>query len=122
MIFPRLYFANSTYAYKFRDQIIVSDESGAIGDARIHNVYLKSLYISAQEKTGMVDLPIPEMINENGWRRDAYKFLPGIRIAYEMYPNVEWYVILDDDTYIFTENLINFFGRLNNTGNAEVIS
>jgi len=122
VIFKRLYLVNSNYAYKFRNQVIVSDESGGIGDARIHNLYLKSLYISAQEKTGLVDLPIPAMINEGGWRRDAYKSLSGIRIAYETYPNLEWYAILDDDTYVFTENLINFFDRLNKTRNAEVLS
>ncbi|KAJ3372263.1 hypothetical protein GGF31_002121 [Allomyces arbusculus] len=43
--------------------------------------------------------------NSDGWRGDAHKFIPGALAMYDRYPNAKWYLILDDDTYMFMENL-----------------
>ncbi|KAJ3353889.1 hypothetical protein GGF32_002747 [Allomyces javanicus] len=43
--------------------------------------------------------------NSDGWRGDAHKFIPGALAMYDQYPNAKWYLILDDDTYMFMENL-----------------
>jgi len=40
-----------------------------------------------------------------GWQSDAHKNLPGFKLLYERYPDTEWYVMIDDDTYIVLENL-----------------
>ena len=36
-----------------------------------------------------------------GWKFDAHKNLPGWVLLYEKYPEAEWYVMIDDDTYLF---------------------
>ncbi|KNE55148.1 hypothetical protein AMAG_01071 [Allomyces macrogynus ATCC 38327] len=43
--------------------------------------------------------------NSDGWRGDAHKFIPGALAMYDKYPHAKWYLILDDDTYMFMENL-----------------
>ncbi|KAJ3091000.1 hypothetical protein HK102_001999 [Quaeritorhiza haematococci] len=40
-----------------------------------------------------------------GWRLDAHKNLPGFRHMYEKYPDAKWFVMIDDDTYLFVKNL-----------------
>ncbi|KAJ3411057.1 hypothetical protein HDV05_002848 [Chytridiales sp. JEL 0842] len=40
-----------------------------------------------------------------GWKKDAHKNLPGLRLLYEKYPDADWYLMIDDDTYVFMENL-----------------
>ncbi|KAJ3037286.1 hypothetical protein HK097_003552 [Rhizophlyctis rosea] len=40
-----------------------------------------------------------------GWRSDAHKNLPGFRELWQRYPDAKWFIMVDDDTYIFWENL-----------------
>ncbi|KAJ3326267.1 hypothetical protein HDV06_000143 [Boothiomyces sp. JEL0866] len=51
-----------------------------------------------------VEEVIPDEASE-GWKSDAHKNLPGFRQLYEHYPNADWYIMIDDDTYVFMENL-----------------
>lgn len=48
-----------------------------------------------------------------GWRLDRFKFLPMINTAYEMRPNASWYVFIEDDVYIFWDNLFRLLGQYN---------
>lgn len=43
VILKRFYQVNMTYAHIFPNQIIVSDEDGNIGVAKIHKLYLRRL-------------------------------------------------------------------------------
>ncbi|KAJ3262026.1 hypothetical protein HK103_003869 [Boothiomyces macroporosus] len=52
----------------------------------------------------VVEEVVPDEASE-GWKSDAHKNLPGFRQLYEHYPNADWYVMIDDDTYVFMENL-----------------
>ncbi|KAI9189790.1 hypothetical protein H9P43_001223 [Blastocladiella emersonii ATCC 22665] len=40
-----------------------------------------------------------------GWKLDAYKNIPAVREMYHRYPDAKWYIMIDDDTYVFMENL-----------------
>lgn len=39
-----------------------------------------------------------------GWRGDKDKNLPAFHLLRTLYPNKKWYIMLDDDTYIFLDN------------------
>ncbi|KAI8826509.1 hypothetical protein BJ741DRAFT_671289 [Chytriomyces cf. hyalinus JEL632] len=36
-----------------------------------------------------------------GWTLDAHKNLPAFRLLYNKFPNADWYIMIDDDSYIF---------------------
>jgi len=101
-LFERVYLQNMTFGHKFKNQVVISDESRSIGDLKIWDVYL--MEISKPHNINMH--------NVDGWHRDAHKFLPGWNLAYELNKKSEWYLMTDDDTYIFTETMLMFFSRL----------
>jgi hypothetical protein len=49
--------------------------------------------------------------SQNGWRGDKDKNLPAFHLAHKVYPDKKWYVLLDDDTYIFLDNFASFTGQ-----------
>ncbi|KAH9264082.1 hypothetical protein BASA83_012480 [Batrachochytrium salamandrivorans] len=62
-------------------------------------------------QTGNTDSVVP---NESslGWKADAHKNLPGFRELYSRFPSADWFVMLDDDTYMFFDNLQQLVGKL----------
>lgn len=55
----------------------------------------------------------PEFIKASGgWECDKYKNLPILEHAVRNYPDMEWFVMIDDDTYVFMENLANLLSKL----------
>ncbi|KAI9225048.1 hypothetical protein BC828DRAFT_135660 [Blastocladiella britannica] len=42
---------------------------------------------------------------KQGWKLDAHKFIPTIRHLRTRFPNASWFVILDDDAYVYMDNL-----------------
>lgn len=46
--------------------------------------------------------------SRSGWRGDKDKNLPAFHVLRTAFPNKKWYVLLDDDTYIFLENFARF--------------
>ncbi|KAJ8327021.1 hypothetical protein QVD99_005110 [Batrachochytrium dendrobatidis] len=61
--------------------------------------------------TAQSDSVVPDQ-NSLGWKADAHKNLPGFRALYNKFPNAEWFVMLDDDTYMFFDNLLNMVSDL----------
>lgn len=47
----------------------------------------------------------------NGWSLDKFKNLPMIMHAYELNPNLDWYVFMDSDTYLVADNLKRLLAR-----------
>jgi hypothetical protein len=47
-----------------------------------------------------------------GWKLDAKKNIPGFRVLYEKFPDVDWYVMIDDDTYMFMDNVLEKLNKL----------
>ncbi|KAJ3216072.1 hypothetical protein HDU67_009952 [Dinochytrium kinnereticum] len=43
--------------------------------------------------------------DSRGWKLDAHKNLPGFEYLYKTYPNADWFVMIDDDSYVFFDNL-----------------
>ncbi|KAJ3072669.1 hypothetical protein HK102_006185, partial [Quaeritorhiza haematococci] len=46
-----------------------------------------------------------------GWKLDAHKNLPGFRELWRRFPDAEWYMMFDDDTYLFLPNLDRFLSQ-----------
>ena len=49
--------------------------------------------------------------NPEGWVLDRYKFLPMLTHAYENWPDAKWYIYIEDDTYIFWNNILQWLSR-----------
>jgi hypothetical protein len=54
-------------------------------------------------------------INSKGWQRDAHKNLPGFRKLVTKYPDADWYIMIDDDTYLFVDGLHAYLSTLKPT-------
>jgi hypothetical protein len=48
-----------------------------------------------------------------GWKADAHKNLPGFKQLYKHFPNADWYIMIDDDTYVFKTNLKRTLSKYN---------
>ncbi|GJQ12080.1 hypothetical protein GpartN1_g3871.t1 [Galdieria partita] len=44
----------------------------------------------------------------DSFRLDSEKNLPGLATLYRTFPDAEWYIMIDDDTFIFLDNLARF--------------
>lgn len=45
---------------------------------------------------------------KSGWRGDKDKNLPALHLLRTVFPGKKWYLLLDDDTYIFLENFARY--------------
>ncbi|KAI8844795.1 hypothetical protein BC829DRAFT_400046 [Chytridium lagenaria] len=43
--------------------------------------------------------------DSRGWKLDAHKNIPGYEYLYRRYPNADWFIMIDDDSYVFFDNL-----------------
>lgn len=58
------------------------------------------------------DEPQPLPGQTPGWRLDRYKFLPMLRHAQMNWPDLRWYIYIEDDTFIFLDNLLRWLARI----------
>ncbi|KAK4239369.1 hypothetical protein C8A03DRAFT_42978 [Achaetomium macrosporum] len=93
---------------EFRDILIIADYEGDRGH-----------YPDAFEYHGEVGKynNLREAINEGderlalryckafGWELDAMKFISGLELAYKKYPRKQWYLLVDDDTFVIQPSL-----------------
>ena len=42
----------------------------------------------------------------------AHKVLPGFKLMYAKWPSADWYIMMDDDTFIFRRALMRLLSRL----------
>ena len=49
--------------------------------------------------------------NAEGWVLDKYKFLPMLAHAWRSWPDAKWFVYIEDDTFIFWQNLLEWLAR-----------
>lgn len=66
------------------------------------------------EETG---LPGDDEGPPGGWRLDKYKFLPLIQHAGTHWPNVKWYIYMEDDTYMFLPNVLLYLSSFDHRKN-----
>jgi hypothetical protein len=95
----------------------------------LQNVDVKAydIYVSQQaalkpnvyrEQVGLPGDTVPEYSesgNPEGWILDRYKFLPMLSHAYHTWPDVKWYFYIEDDTYIFWENILQWLSKQDHT-------
>ncbi|KAI9339103.1 hypothetical protein BDR26DRAFT_1008043 [Obelidium mucronatum] len=87
-----------TYLQGFKNLMIVADFQGSVGGLDIHNVVhgnSENPALSIKEK------------RDEGWNNDAHKFIPGLQLLYNTYPDKEWYIMIDDDTYMFLDAIMD---------------
>ncbi|KAJ3386734.1 hypothetical protein HDU92_002323 [Lobulomyces angularis] len=58
-----------------------------------------------QKKESFQNINSPPGEKNLGWKLDAHKNLPGFVKLYTKFPNAKWYIMIDDDTYLFMSNL-----------------
>eukprot|EP00871_Galdieria_phlegrea_P002608 jgi/Galph1/3348/GphlegSOOS_G2050.1 len=54
----------------------------------------------------------------NGFRLDNEKNLPGFDYLYKRYPQAKWYLMIDDDTFVFLDNLAKFLMQQSLSSNS----
>ncbi|KAL0485082.1 glycoprotein-N-acetylgalactosamine 3-beta-galactosyltransferase [Acrasis kona] len=90
------------------------DSVEELGDTKVydvvHNLY-KDGNLSVIDVNGQLSTSKNGV--SNGWIMDAHKNLPGFKKLYELYPDRDWYLMLDDDTYLLFENLDSELKDLN---------
>jgi hypothetical protein len=50
--------------------------------------------------------------NQPGWLLDKYKFLPMLAHAQRKWPDLKWYIYIEDDTFIFWNNILQYVSTL----------
>lgn len=86
-----------TYLQHFGNVFYFSDQYTRIGNIGIEGI-LKN--VDEMKKQG-----------NKGWDLDQVKFFPGFTALYERFPKAEWYIMLDDDTYLFFDNLKYYLSK-----------
>lgn len=56
--------------------------------------------------------------DKTGWRGDKDKNLPALHLLRRTFPGKKWYLLLDDDTYIFLENFARYVTQKQLAGRA----
>lgn len=64
------------------------------------------------QKRGNDRVAVVPNTEAKGWKSDAHKNLPGLKKLYEKYPSADWYMMIDDDTYLLMHNIHNFLSHL----------
>jgi len=53
-------------------------------------------------------MPKGEWFDKSGWSGDKDKNLPAFHLLRSTFPNAKWYILLDDDTYLFLDNFAHY--------------
>ena len=90
--------------------LVISDYEESFGSHKVLNVLPKHL-----QRTEFPNRRHTHENNDNelypdeqsqGWRTDRLKNIPGFRIMLNQFSESKWFIMIDDDTYIFKNNLI----------------
>ncbi|KAI9143814.1 hypothetical protein BKA69DRAFT_1059164 [Paraphysoderma sedebokerense] len=84
------------------DEEVVDAYSAAYEDARRR---IKAREGQRLQRRGNDDMDKQPDHARIGWQLDAHKFLPGYRQLYLKFQDAKWYIMVDDDSYVFMENL-----------------
>lgn len=83
--------------------LVVSDKD----DYSVGAIGLKNYALSVITNSSASSQP-SHWFDKSGWRGDKDKNLPAVHLMRSIFPGKKWYVLLDDDTYIFLENFANY--------------
>ncbi|KAI9141771.1 hypothetical protein BKA69DRAFT_1028188 [Paraphysoderma sedebokerense] len=91
------------------DEEVVDVYTGAYKDATRRITHRQAQRIMPRRVDDMDHQPDH---NRQGWKLDAHKFLSGYRQLYLKFPDAKWYIMIDDDSYVFMENLHYYLQKL----------
>ncbi|KAI8611228.1 hypothetical protein BC830DRAFT_677147 [Chytriomyces sp. MP71] len=49
--------------------------------------------------------------DNEGWRVDAHKNLPAFKLLHQTFPEADWFMMIDDDTYVFIDSLKKYLSK-----------
>src|SRR3989338_4685509 len=82
--------------------IFIGDKEMTVVDTKVVDL-LENLYADGALSVG--NKPKNQVDDKPGWKEDAHKNLPGFKLLYTRFPDKDWYVMIDDDTYILVDAL-----------------
>ncbi|KAI9328639.1 hypothetical protein BDR26DRAFT_923355 [Obelidium mucronatum] len=96
----------NTFLKDFKNLLLVADYDGEFMGHHVHNV-LDGLYEKTKARLGNSEGGNVSKTSRGdegkGWDGDAHKFIPGFKLAYEKFPDVDWYILIDDDVYLYSK-------------------
>lgn len=100
--------------WQIRDVVATYNETAQLKASEKYRIYHKQLeeIASRNQSSWGID---PPGTNNAGWRLDAMKFIPGYKLAADLFPDAEWTIGVDDDTYVLWDNLLAFLKMLDHT-------
>ncbi|KAI9164464.1 hypothetical protein H9P43_008315 [Blastocladiella emersonii ATCC 22665] len=91
---------------KRRGEGMTAADLKAAGDAAARDLPPGPDFAGGKHDTAPAPAVAPVSTKDtDGWRNDANKFLPGLRALYDEHPDADWYILVDDDTYLAMENV-----------------
>lgn len=123
-ILKRVPIQMATFLSDVRNLIIFGDEDAIMGDLEMINIIKNSSYGKSLDELRSIvgrDDPInssEELVPDKdslGWMMDAHKNLPALEYLMQQFPNAKWFLLIDDDTYLFKHNLKRFLTSLNSS-------
>jgi hypothetical protein len=99
-----------TFLREVKNKIIIGDETMTIGKYTMLNVISSQTNSTLNKRDQKEVTPDEQSI---GWKNDARKNIQGFSALYDHFPFADWFVMIDDDTFILKENLRWFLKRYN---------
>lgn len=111
-----------------RDPLIFSDLAQTLGRHRVYDVldnvteeikngpefdYDRTL--QDYQKHGQDVQTLRDISSDAAWRLDRYKFIHMLKKTWTMRPDHDWYVFVEDDTYLVWTNLMLWLERLDSS-------
>ncbi|KAJ3131447.1 hypothetical protein HK100_006351 [Physocladia obscura] len=110
-----------TFLKPISKMLIVSNKEDAIDKYQVVDVFT-GLYERTRDVIGLPHQPpkkVPqpkkktkESESTDGWMADAHKNLPALQRLAKEFPDADWYMMFDDDTYVDFENLLGHLSKL----------
>ncbi|KAJ3013944.1 hypothetical protein HKX48_005432 [Thoreauomyces humboldtii] len=116
-----------SYLKPIRNLIVIGDGEVQVGDKTMINVIGdrygprdKDPLLEGGQPKANPDSPDAEAVTVDedslGWKADGHKNLPGFQALWERYPKADWFLMIDDDTYVFFDNLADRLSMYNPDG------
>ena len=94
---------------KGRNPLVISDYEESIGDVHVKDTMpLEKKRQNLPERLHSNSIAKDEQKPDEatqGWKLDAWKNIPGFKIMNDMFSFSDWHIMIDDDTYLFINNL-----------------
>ncbi|KAJ3129734.1 hypothetical protein HK101_005190 [Irineochytrium annulatum] len=112
-----------TFLKDVKNLLVIGEAPGvSVGDLPMIDVYTDAFEMAesrikkakrddvspSHQLARRIDSKVTVQESSQGWKLDAHKNLPGFEALYKTYPNADWYMMIDDDSYLFLSNLERF--------------